>query len=590
MDFGLALRVSASDDLRLTLSGVALGTPCCMPPEQAGGDHAAIGPASDVYSLGVILFELVTGQVPFQARTFGKLLAQIERDPAPAPESINPNIDEWLSDIIQRALAKDPTERFDSAAALADALDGYLAEVPTPAGSFSRREMAKTRDWIAPQAAKSLAKDSQPPSWSGNRQIFAISALGGLLVVLLGVVVYVMTNNGKLVVELSDPEAQVDVKVNGEEVILDSGDSSVRVRAGKNQKLDVSGPGYDTKSESFDLKRGGRTVVRVTLEPTTPAKPVGPIARAPSPKKPTLTPPAVTRSKSEPPAAPPMEVVFRPPGLIEIPGWHILTGASQQDMQTWLDERKMAKHSVQWLDAALVGENPMYAAIAALDERASDWHAFLDLTDREVNDVAELAKRLDVSNYVVSSIGGYVQGKKLTGVGLYHRGKADGMAGVPSMLNAKANLTVALANGYVVRVLRPVPITASQVYCGLYIESDLGTSSRHAFELSEAELTKMLEVQREEGAHPVSVVPYMLGGQQRFAAAFREDSTKAPWELVRDLTGGELKAKAAEFASKEMAPVSIIVTAKDKDGRYSVVWRKDMPQNAEPTPGQPAKK
>lgn len=81
MDFGLALRASTMDDLRLTLAGVAPGTPAYMPPEQAGGDSGAVGPSSDVYALEVILYELVTGKVPFRDRTFGNLLAKIMRDP-----------------------------------------------------------------------------------------------------------------------------------------------------------------------------------------------------------------------------------------------------------------------------------------------------------------------------------------------------------------------------------------------------------------------------------------------------------------------------------------------------------------------------
>src|SRR5947209_7781975 len=81
MDFGLARR-NAPGDVRLTQSGTVMGTPAYMSPEQVEGDVAALGPATDIYSLGVILYELLTGRVPFQG-SLGQVMAQILTQPPP---------------------------------------------------------------------------------------------------------------------------------------------------------------------------------------------------------------------------------------------------------------------------------------------------------------------------------------------------------------------------------------------------------------------------------------------------------------------------------------------------------------------------
>jgi hypothetical protein len=132
-DFGLAKR--QSDTCQLTKTGAVLGTPAYMAPEQAAGARGELGPASDVYSLGCILYHMLTGRPPFQAATpVDTLLMVLEQDPAP-PRVHNPKVDRDMEMIALRCLQKPPDLRYVSAAALADDLEAYLSDEPISARS-----------------------------------------------------------------------------------------------------------------------------------------------------------------------------------------------------------------------------------------------------------------------------------------------------------------------------------------------------------------------------------------------------------------------------------------------------------------------
>jgi tRNA A-37 threonylcarbamoyl transferase component Bud32 len=123
-DFGLAKLVEG--DGGVTQTGMILGTPQYMAPEQALGRGKEAGPPADVYSLGAILYECLTGRPAFRAATpFETVLAVLENDPL-RPRQVNPKVPRVLEQVVLQCLEKDPARRFPSAAALADLLEQYL--------------------------------------------------------------------------------------------------------------------------------------------------------------------------------------------------------------------------------------------------------------------------------------------------------------------------------------------------------------------------------------------------------------------------------------------------------------------------------
>ena len=156
-DFGLAKRLDI--DLGHTQSGTILGTPCYMAPEQAYGRHQETGPATDVYALGVVLYQMLTGRVPFVGETLLETLEQVRaHDPVP-PRQLGPKIPRDLETICLKCLDKSPAQRYSSAQSLADDLSRFIdgetihAQPPTLIQSIVRevsrrkQDFPKYREW-----------------------------------------------------------------------------------------------------------------------------------------------------------------------------------------------------------------------------------------------------------------------------------------------------------------------------------------------------------------------------------------------------------------------------------------------------------
>jgi serine/threonine-protein kinase len=151
-DFGIAKML---DVPALTATAALLGTPHYLAPEQASG--AGVTPATDVYALGVVLFEMLIGRHLFEGESFVQVAMQHLHTPPPDLAALNPAVPDWLAALVNRALAKDPAERFADGAALAAALQAEDGQLPESAAPIAHAPAAAALDATAPRHGEPAA-------------------------------------------------------------------------------------------------------------------------------------------------------------------------------------------------------------------------------------------------------------------------------------------------------------------------------------------------------------------------------------------------------------------------------------------------
>lgn len=129
-----------------TMAGSTIGTPAYMPPEQAEGRIEELGPASDVYSLGATLYEILAGERPLRREKLPELLKRVREGDVPSTRSINPHIPAALDAVCQKAMALRPADRYESAKHLADDLEAWLADEPVSV--YAEPLAVRARRWI----------------------------------------------------------------------------------------------------------------------------------------------------------------------------------------------------------------------------------------------------------------------------------------------------------------------------------------------------------------------------------------------------------------------------------------------------------
>jgi hypothetical protein len=310
MDFGLARRAKGGD-ARLTRQGAFLGTPAYAPPEQVSGEADNMGPACDVYSLGVILYELLAGRLPFEGDAL-LVVSRVLLEEPPPPSQFRPGLDPELEAICLKAMAKKPEQRYASMATFAGALQEYLrgkapagapAPAPLPATDVVVLEppAARAGDAGGPRSGKRLRggptdrKPAPPPTEAlppprprrrprGQRGVpvwgWVVGGAGAALVVLavLGVVAYRLAFYGTVRFDPGEAGGDAELRVDGE---ARSWGEALRLRTGEH-RLEASAPGFLPLREPLVVHRGDNPTHRVRLEREQAANQFGAVRFEPS--------------------------------------------------------------------------------------------------------------------------------------------------------------------------------------------------------------------------------------------------------------------------------------------------------------------
>ena len=228
VDFGIARRLDSEAGAGLTQTGLVIGTPHYMSPEQALGDPN-LGPGSDLYSLGAVLFQMVTGSPPFDGESSQQIVGKHIAEPPPAAADVNPKVPRALSDLILRALEKQPADRFRSAGEMIAALEADKQ----PSNMRSRASAAQAATELLVSGATTKKTVGRSAGRTGrSRSVGWIVVFVVLAVVVLGAGA-LLFRSPQLVFE-NRLTGQVAVQVAGEERrILPGGSFTLKLERGR---------------------------------------------------------------------------------------------------------------------------------------------------------------------------------------------------------------------------------------------------------------------------------------------------------------------------------------------------------------------
>jgi WD40 repeat protein/serine/threonine protein kinase len=309
LDFGLAKPTEDQKvDGELTATGVIVGTPAYMPPEQARGAKADF--RADLFSLGVVLYRLATGTMPFRGDTMMAMLAAVIADDPQPVGDINPEIPEPFAKLIHQLMEKKPQNRPNSADEVAERLrqielgtaaaislpmqviplDALPSTTYTAPGTDPFAELDTEPNEVVTRHKTTSSMPALPAAAKKSIPKWPLVALGFFLVVLavlIPQIVLIMTPKGTLVIESSDPDVEITVKQGGAVLLDKSKQREFTLKVGDDYTIEMTEKdGLKLNVNKFEITRNNKTTVKVIVQRPPPKPKVDP----PTPAIPSAAP------------------------------------------------------------------------------------------------------------------------------------------------------------------------------------------------------------------------------------------------------------------------------------------------------------
>ena len=292
MDFGLAKLSTVSSNAGATQAGTILGTPAYMSPEQASGNTREIDQRSDIYALGTIFFELLTGKWPFTGSAMQILGQKSLLDPA-SPLTLNPNLPPQVAAICHKMIARNSVERYQTLSEVIKELqqtdsvvtlpvsasaDQSPAEIPAPFPDFavsgqsderieSRRKVKATKTPRQPRVTRATPLQRLLAWWNGTTPTvkWTAGSGAGALLIALGVILFFPTRYGVVQIDIED--SSLSVRFDGETITVDNDRHPIRVTPSAKHTLEIlqNGIVLESATQEVTLKRGEKRLVTLKL-------------------------------------------------------------------------------------------------------------------------------------------------------------------------------------------------------------------------------------------------------------------------------------------------------------------------------------